>query len=164
MKKLAFFATLSISTRKTMLQSISFSLATSLTMLSFGSSPAAWAQTNTAYGTNALGHNTTGSADSAFGGNALGQNTTATGCGASLTQGKPILGAEPRSGTVDVSHRPAASSFSAAKRTGREPCTTVRRGWAGRVSVHGTAWRTPRRRHSPAGSPDPPIPTRCPTY
>src|ERR1035441_9756026 len=79
MRKLAFSATLSISTRKTMLQSISFSLATSLTMLSFGSSPAAWAQTNTAYGTNALGHNTTGSADSAFGGNALGQNTTGSG-------------------------------------------------------------------------------------
>jgi hypothetical protein len=57
MKKLPFFAAL---------------------LLSFGSSPAAWAQ-NTAYGTNALGHNTTGTDDSAFGFNALGQNTTGSG-------------------------------------------------------------------------------------
>jgi hypothetical protein len=58
MKKLAFFAAL---------------------LLSFGSSPAAWAQTNTAYGTNALGHNTTGTDDSAFGFSALFQNTTGSG-------------------------------------------------------------------------------------
>lgn len=79
MKQLAVFATLLTSTRKTMLQSISFSLAISLAMLSFGTSLAAWAQTNTAYGTNALSHNTTGSDDSAFGFNALGQNTTGSG-------------------------------------------------------------------------------------
>jgi len=60
MKKLAFFAV-------------------SITMLSFGPLPAAWAQTNTAYGTNALSHNTTGTDDSAFGFNALGQNTTGSG-------------------------------------------------------------------------------------
>jgi hypothetical protein len=58
MKKLAFFA---------------------LAMLSFGASPAVWAQSNTADGTNALSHNTTGTDDSAFGFNALGQNTTGSG-------------------------------------------------------------------------------------
>lgn len=57
------------------LQSISVSVAVSLTMLTFGSS-AAWAQSNTAYGTNALAGNTTGSADSAFGVSALQRNTT----------------------------------------------------------------------------------------
>lgn len=79
MNKLAVFATLLTSTRKTMLQSIPFFLTISLTALSFGFSPAAWAQTNTADGTNALGHNTTGTDDSAFGFNALGQNTTGSG-------------------------------------------------------------------------------------
>lgn len=79
MKTLAYFATLLISTRKMILQSISSSLAISLAMLTFGTSPAAWAQTNTAYGTNALSHNTTGAEDSAFGFNALGQNTTGSG-------------------------------------------------------------------------------------
>jgi hypothetical protein len=79
MKNLAVFATLPTSTRKTMLQSIPFFLTISLTALSFGFSPAAWAQTNTADGTNALGHNTTGTDDSAFGFNALGQNTTGSG-------------------------------------------------------------------------------------
>lgn len=54
-----------------------------LAMLSFGPSPAAWAQ-NTAFGTNALSSNTTGSDNSAFGGSALFSNTagysnTATG-------------------------------------------------------------------------------------
>jgi hypothetical protein len=58
------------------LQSISFSLAISVTLLSFGSSPAAWAQTNTAYGTDALLSNTTGTNDSAFGVSALERNTT----------------------------------------------------------------------------------------
>lgn len=50
-----------------------------ITMLTFGASPSAWAQTNTAYGTNALAHNTTGTEDSAFGSDALGQNTTGSG-------------------------------------------------------------------------------------
>jgi len=47
-------------------------------MLSFGSGSAAWAQ-NTAYGTDALSHNTTGTDDSAFGFSALFQNTTGSG-------------------------------------------------------------------------------------
>jgi hypothetical protein len=68
MKKSAFFATLLVS----------------MAMFSFDPSSAAWAQTNTAYGTNALLLNTTGSADSAFGVGALehnstGNNNTATG-------------------------------------------------------------------------------------
>jgi hypothetical protein len=50
-----------------------------LTMLSFGPSSEAWAQTNTAYGTGALSNNTTGSQDSAFGVSALGHNTTGSG-------------------------------------------------------------------------------------
>jgi hypothetical protein len=62
MKKLTAFATLLTST-----------------MLGFGASPAAWAQTNTMYGTNALSHNTTGTDDSAFGFSALFQNTTGSG-------------------------------------------------------------------------------------
>jgi hypothetical protein len=56
MKKLPFFAALAI--------------------FSLGPSPAAWAQTNTAYGTDALISNTTGTNDSAFGANALERNTT----------------------------------------------------------------------------------------
>jgi hypothetical protein len=63
MKKPAFFATLLVS----------------IAVLSFGPSSAAWAQTNTAYGTNALSDNTTGSSDSAFGVSALGHNTTGSG-------------------------------------------------------------------------------------
>ncbi|MGD0297976.1 MAG: tail fiber domain-containing protein [Bryobacteraceae bacterium] len=64
MKKLAFF--------------------TALAVFSFGPWPAAWAQTNTAYGTNALKNNTTGSENSAFGVSALinnqsGSGNTATG-------------------------------------------------------------------------------------
>jgi hypothetical protein len=62
-----------------MLQAISFFSATSLTMLSFGLSSVAWAQTNTAYGTGALSNNTTGSQDSAFGVSALEHNTTGSG-------------------------------------------------------------------------------------
>ena len=51
-----------------------------LAMLSFGPSPAAWAQSgNTAFGTNALSQNTTGSSDSAFGARALFSNTTGSG-------------------------------------------------------------------------------------
>ena len=51
-----------------------------LAMLSFGASPGAWAQSgNTAYGANALSHNTTGSEDSAFGASALFSNTTGYG-------------------------------------------------------------------------------------
>jgi hypothetical protein len=56
MKKLAFFVALAI--------------------FSLGPSPAAWAQSNTAYGTNALISNTTGTDNSAFGVNALQQNMT----------------------------------------------------------------------------------------
>lgn len=78
MMKLTAFHTLLTSTRKTMLHSVSFFLAISLTMLSFGSGSAAWAQ-NTAYGTDALSHNTTGTDDSAFGFSALFQNTTGSG-------------------------------------------------------------------------------------
>jgi hypothetical protein len=79
MNTLTFFDTLLTSTRKAMSQSITFFLATSLTVLSFAASPAAWAQTNTAYGTNALRAVTTGTSDSAFGYNALAQNTTGSG-------------------------------------------------------------------------------------
>lgn len=79
MSKLAFFDIQLTSARKAMLQPIALFLAASLTVLSFGFSPAAWAQTNTADGANALGHNTTGTDDSAFGFNALGQNTSGSG-------------------------------------------------------------------------------------
>jgi hypothetical protein len=58
MKKLAFFVALAI--------------------FSLGPSPAAWAQ-NTAYGTNALISNTTGTDNSAFGANALQQNNSGSG-------------------------------------------------------------------------------------
>ena len=50
-----------------------------LTMLSFGPSPAAWAQSNTAFGTNALISNTTGTQNSAFGVSALELNTSGYG-------------------------------------------------------------------------------------
>ena len=58
MKKLAFFVALAI--------------------FGLGPSPAAWAQ-NTAYGTNALISNTTGTDNSAFGANALQQNNSGSG-------------------------------------------------------------------------------------
>ncbi len=59
MKKLAFFI--------------------ALALFSFGPSPAAWAQTDTAYGTNALKNNTTGTGNSAFGVSTLINNNTGSG-------------------------------------------------------------------------------------
>jgi len=49
-----------------------------LAMLNFGALPAAWAQ-NTAFGSDALSHNTTGADDSAFGASALFSNTSGSG-------------------------------------------------------------------------------------
>jgi hypothetical protein len=95
--------------------------------LSIGGASKAWAQRNTAFGTNALLNNTSGMDDSAFGFQALLSNT--------MGYFNTASGVNARSGnTIGFKTRPPASTLSATtlwaptiRRTVSTPCSPTRR-------------------------------------